>query len=319
MRYLLGTLSEEEKAGLEDRFFSDDQEFEELEIAEEELVDCYVRGELSPDDRKRFEKTLLSSPRLVERVQFAKVLANKVASSLATASSAQTHKPKSMRVWWRTLFGTSFDQRPAFGMALALALLLLISVGFAIGWLKLRSESQQRAVEQAALQQREHELEKQSAEQQSKNNQLEEELAKERKQRETQDKLIEELRAQKQPAESGSKAGTSIASILLFPGGVRGAGKRSELTVGPETSTIQFKLPLESGEYRSYTATVLTPERTIVFQKASLKPTRNANTILLQLPAKLLPAGDYVIHVDGLTTSGAPESVDDYMFRLVKR
>ena len=51
IRYLLGGLSESERTSLEEKFFADDKEFEELEIAEGELVDRYVRRELSAADR----------------------------------------------------------------------------------------------------------------------------------------------------------------------------------------------------------------------------------------------------------------------------
>src|SRR5688500_20133118 len=80
MRYLLGSLPEEERTRLEQQFFSDDQVFEELEIAEDELIDGYVRAELSTDDRRQFEK-LLVSPRLAERVELARILAKKVSQS----------------------------------------------------------------------------------------------------------------------------------------------------------------------------------------------------------------------------------------------
>ena len=78
MRYLLGTLSDEEAALLDARYFSDDGEFEELEIAEEELVDRYVRNELSAEKNRQMKEVLKRHPRLQERVEFARLLAKKV-------------------------------------------------------------------------------------------------------------------------------------------------------------------------------------------------------------------------------------------------
>jgi len=72
MRYLLGSLSEDERNRLEENFFADDAKFEELEVLEDELIDDYVAGELSPDERRQFESKLKQSPRLVERVHFAR-------------------------------------------------------------------------------------------------------------------------------------------------------------------------------------------------------------------------------------------------------
>ena len=75
IRYLLGDLSEKERTNLEERFFADDAEFQEMEIAEGELIDRYVRSELSATDRQQFERMLRTSPRLLERVEFARILA----------------------------------------------------------------------------------------------------------------------------------------------------------------------------------------------------------------------------------------------------
>src|SRR6476619_2765400 len=85
-RYLLGTLSDEERDRFEEMYFSDDAAFDEVEIAEGELIDRYVRGELSKPDRAQFESVVARSPRLVERVEFARVWKDKLAASSATAA-----------------------------------------------------------------------------------------------------------------------------------------------------------------------------------------------------------------------------------------
>lgn len=72
--YLLGHLSDEESDALEVRLLHDRRFFDLAEAAEDDLVDRYVRGELKPDDRKRFERHLLPSDRLRERVATARAL-----------------------------------------------------------------------------------------------------------------------------------------------------------------------------------------------------------------------------------------------------
>ena len=79
MRYLLGTLSDEERDRFEEMYFSDNAAFEEVEIAEGELVDRYVRGELSKSDQARFEAVVAGSRRLADRVEFARVWKDKLA------------------------------------------------------------------------------------------------------------------------------------------------------------------------------------------------------------------------------------------------
>ena len=167
MRYLLGTLSEEERDRFEEMYFSDDAAFEEVEIAEGELIDRYVRGELAKSDRARFEAVLAASPRLGERVQFARVWKDKLAASHAQpiASVADTYKaPHTGPSWWARLFGSSADSRVP-GLALAFGVLLVLVGGGALfaGWLRLREESRRLEAQQAVLQQRERELDQQAA------------------------------------------------------------------------------------------------------------------------------------------------------------
>src|SRR5262245_23868700 len=110
-RYLLGTLSGEERDRFEEMYFSDDAAFEEVEIAEGELIDRYVRGELSNTDRVQFESVVTRSPRLVERVEFARVWKDKVAASSTTAAVVPAPGPYKSREaspsWWASFFGSS--------------------------------------------------------------------------------------------------------------------------------------------------------------------------------------------------------------------
>jgi hypothetical protein len=73
-RYLLGTLPEEELAGLESLYFASDEVFEDLLAEEDDLVDAYVADELPLDERSRFDKLLPGSSRLRNRVETARAL-----------------------------------------------------------------------------------------------------------------------------------------------------------------------------------------------------------------------------------------------------
>jgi hypothetical protein len=56
VRYLLGELTENECDKLEEAYFTREGGFEELLAIEQELIDSYVAGELSPAQRRRFER-----------------------------------------------------------------------------------------------------------------------------------------------------------------------------------------------------------------------------------------------------------------------
>ena len=73
-RYLLGELSEQERDQLDQRYFSDDEQFEILSALEDELVHDYVSGDLSDQESKRFEAHNLKSPRIKHKAQLAEAL-----------------------------------------------------------------------------------------------------------------------------------------------------------------------------------------------------------------------------------------------------
>lgn len=74
VRFVLGELSEEEKTTLETKYFLDDQFFHELIEVESDLVDAYVRDEMTPSEQERFEAALGLFPARREKVEFARTL-----------------------------------------------------------------------------------------------------------------------------------------------------------------------------------------------------------------------------------------------------
>ena len=203
MRYLLGDLSEDEKTRMEEAYFADDAKFEELELAEEELIDAYVRQELSPEEEEQFKARLMQSPRLVERVNFAQALAEKADSTLPDADFVERDFVEQDLVerdlveppifvspatqptpgWWARLFS-----KPAFQAAFATSVVLLLVGGVTLSysWLQLRRESERLASERTELQRQKDELQKRSTEQQGSIEQLTADLQRAREQQ-TQD------------------------------------------------------------------------------------------------------------------------------------
>lgn len=92
-RYLLGDLPENERAQIEDDFLGDAVLFEEIEDAENDLIDEYAAGNLSEPERAQFENHYLALPENRERLRAAEFLRNereketRIADAPATASS----------------------------------------------------------------------------------------------------------------------------------------------------------------------------------------------------------------------------------------
>jgi len=314
MNYLLNRLSEEERISLETAFFSDNAQFEQLEIAEDELIDHYVRNELSDTDREQFDAALLTVPRLRERVNIARALAAKSAAynSIQTELSVSQEIPQ-QQSWWRGLLYPSLIRRANLAFA-TLLIVMFGGIGFLIGWLKFRGESQ-------LLTAQKRELEIRVADLESKNQSLASQLQVEHGQGEPPQKRGEVLPSQNQANNNLPKPQPALASLILFPGGTRGGGSVSEAAVNSKTQTVRLTLNLPNTDYDSYRIVVRTTEMKDVSSKTGVKPRANRSgpVLTLDLSGRLLRPGDYIVQLYGLTSSGVPEPAADYSFRILRK
>ena len=88
VKYLLGNLTEEEQVRVEDRAFADRDYMGALNAAEADLIDDYVKGELTQADRRAFESRFLTSAQRRSKVEFAQALARFTAEAEPVASRA---------------------------------------------------------------------------------------------------------------------------------------------------------------------------------------------------------------------------------------
>ena len=89
-RYLLGTLSEESRRGVEERLMTEEAFLEELTLAEGELIDDYVAGRLSPDERAAFERHFLSTEQRREQLRFTRAVGRYASAAAASAKAGGT-------------------------------------------------------------------------------------------------------------------------------------------------------------------------------------------------------------------------------------
>lgn len=314
--YLLGGLSEQERASLEDEFFTDEEKFQELELAEDDLIDAYVRDELTPAEQHQFRERLLIIPRIIERVDFARALAERssllipaVPAEVAQPERSSSTHPQPKPRWWESLFGARQSR-----LAFAASLMLVVIGGGTLlaGWLRLREESARQVAERAAIQRRQADLDKQSTEQQA----AAEKLTAELQQLADERKALDER--QRREAPGPSVLGLTVP-FLLAPVGSRGPGAGSDLKFASDVQTAELKLLLPKAEYRSYNVTVRSDGR-LVTTKKGIKPRKSGpdSIVAFSVPVRLLPPGDYTVRLAGLTSTGQGEEVDDYQFRVLK-
>ena len=78
--YLLGRLADEDREEFEQRFFADEELFDKLQTAEEELIDDFLSGSLSQDEAHLFQKNFLIGSKREQELRIGKAWRNYAAA-----------------------------------------------------------------------------------------------------------------------------------------------------------------------------------------------------------------------------------------------
>ena len=127
-QYLLGQLGEEGQQDIEQRLLREDDLFQELEIAEDELVDDYVAKELEPADRQRFEQYFFSTPEREHKLRFATTL-HRYASKKTVANSAAEISVLPADLNWLERMQFAWAGQPQLLRIAVIAAVLVVIVG----------------------------------------------------------------------------------------------------------------------------------------------------------------------------------------------
>jgi hypothetical protein len=98
-RYLLGLASEEEREAVEVEFFADDESFERLQAAEDELFDAYAAGGMVPAEEAAFRQRYLSSPEGRQRLTFARALHRRAEDASSRIEAVPRHGDRTPARW----------------------------------------------------------------------------------------------------------------------------------------------------------------------------------------------------------------------------
>jgi hypothetical protein len=326
-RYLLGDLSESEKAQIEARFFAEDEYYEELLVAEDELIYDYLRGALATKERKQFAAQIAASPKRLEKVQFVKALMaeateNPPASFPAEASAGlrELQEPTS---WWRALAALLTAPHTSLQSAMAAAILLLAIAGF---WLWLQTRQLNSELQLAMARQREFE---QSARDSKANEQNQQQRAAEL-QKEKVD-LAEQLRQkeaarqrlEKELSENAQPPAGLTIPFTLEQGIPRGESEDPKLISVPRRATsIRLTLDLGSDDGNGrYRAEFQTRGGTLVWSQDGLasKPMAWGSAVVLNLPAEIFRNSEYDLTLKRVVGKGQLEDVAYYYFKIIKQ
>src|SRR5262245_36254048 len=121
-RFLLGDLRPDEQEQIEIRLLEDGELQEVIQAAEFDLIDDYIRGDLSTDDISRFERIFLNSPARRRKLATSRILLNsntEVAEAIPSADnlSQSSRRPKKNMTSW------------SMAVRIAAGALLLVGIG----------------------------------------------------------------------------------------------------------------------------------------------------------------------------------------------
>lgn len=284
-RYLLGELSEQEQAALEEKYFRDPQVFNEVLRVESELVDAYARGQLSAEMRERFEQSYLKHPDRRQRVEFAKALTTRIDERPRAVQAA------SRISWTERLFG------PKLRFAMAL---VVVAVALAGVWIFVNGRRQQQR--QAA--------QVQSSPQPTQTSEKKEERAAQ----------VPPETSSPSPIKNSSPP---IVSLALTVGGVRSADSSptKTLIIPRDTTQAQLFLDLKDNTYSHYRVSLRQIGGAEIFTQTNIRPrsTKAGARFVFKVPAKQLTSGDYVLILGGITPAGEVDDLSKSLFRVEKR
>lgn len=293
-RYILGQLSPEERARLEEEYFANADVFEEMVAAENDLIDAYVAGRLQGNDLRQFENHFLCSPERHQRVAFARSLVDSKSQGELPSSS-----PVQQTIASRWPISPSWVSRSA--VAFIFLLLLASGIWLVVRNIRLGRELADVRTFQARLEQEEKDLQERNSE------------------------LMAEL-AQHQifPAQEALPLGPSGQSALLLTLSAdltRGHGKPNVLPLFSRISSVVLVLETKRDLYSGYQISLETPDGTTVLQKKELKSwmTTDGVRVAVPLPPSALQHGDYVLRLMAIGSDQQIREVDDYSFRVVNR
>jgi hypothetical protein len=298
VRYLLGALPADEAERLDELSIANDDFAWRLRGIENDLVDAYVRSELTEETLQQFNAFYLSSAKRRQKVEFAEGLRR------FQAGNQTAEQPAGQKSGKRSGWGVFAAPRRAlqFAMAAGAFLMLLVAGYLLVDNAHLRRERNDARAQQLSIGQRARDLEKQLSEQRAASAEIQRNLA---------------------PGGNSAPDLTRLKTLsLILPPPTRGMAAMKVVTIHPGTDLVILTLTLESADFPSYRVTLKDPlTGKAVFRSPELEPgpLGDQYAVSAGLTAELLKQQNYIAEVVGLSRGNGSHAVGDYPFRVVLR
>lgn len=278
-QYLLGEIGQEERRALEESLMTDTEAYDEILLAERELIDDYLDGALTPREKEQFETDFLCTPERLQNLRFAETLkryvndaANAVPLNQSLESSPESLSLESPRqsFWSGFRLPSVLAQSPRPRLALVAALSLVVLALAALPLYRMWQNS--RVVQPPII-------------------------------------------AGRPDAAPGSVFIIALTPVLLRD---PGEWKRVAIPERTRTVRLRLE-DLGDDQYRSYQVVLGdTRSSAELFKASGLKSVTadGAKAVEFDVPAELLGRGDFSVRLSGENAGVEPEELNKYHFRI---
>lgn len=317
MSYLLGELSEAEETQLEQQYLQDEALHQELLLAEDELIESFLRNEIPAEKLRRFESHFLASPVRRERLETARAMLRAIDTEAPSLSSGR----RSVASCGLAGLISSFLAYRVPVTALA-ATALLLGAGLAFLALQLRTAQEQFRAERASWLQQQEDLTGQLTQHQgaaTAGSELPHRIPSSeggRSSRRGGSSVVNDLLPQQ------SSFPLHLASVVLMQGQAREAGELKHVVLSAESHLLLLYLVLpETANMRSYRAAIKTDEGRALWTQTNLplSAIEGKRSAALLVESRLLKPGDYVVTLTGTNSAGQEQELADYVLRVVQK
>lgn len=339
-RFLLGELSEQERAQVEAQFLADNEFFEEILSAEDALLEQYLQGQLSGERLERAKTLFHSSPRQKREVEFTQGLIaslraatpeNKQAildatQAVAAETTEQTlsraeiapadTEPESSARTFTLIPPGFFKHLAARPTTIGWVLISLICFSLLSWIVYLYSQKKFWEIQLAAVERSNQEAREKLLEATQDQAELSKQLEDERERRARAEELIAQLQIRK-PNSSSTKL-DRIITLILAPATLERGSNPKTIKLKAETNRIHLQLEVPADRsYSRYSVLLTTFDGRSVWNNDAIDASQiKQGRLSLFLPPSLLEYEDYRIELKGLLDSGDFVHVADYIFKV---
>ena len=319
--FLLGELSENEQTNIAQAAFADEDLLAHLQTVENDLIDEYVRGEITQNEKQNFERMFLTSAERKQKIEFAQAFTEFKENNAALTQTGKLASKFERKDFWQTVFPNYFKPQLAFA---AIALFVLL-----IGWLiffdsgkgktEIAEQNNVNAILSPTPNQTTNNVNNQTANRTS----ISPNVSPTSGTTSAPDKPNQNKQNNTQP--TSPKPAPSIKpnapartfAALIFPIGMTrdDRGKLLQLNLPANVRNARLIFNLEKGdEYKDYQIQIRNRSGANAFESTAR---RSGQTVIVSIPAARLAAGKYETVLRGASKDQS-QTIGYYDFEIVK-